>query len=259
MQFFDTHCHIDLDEFEHDRNAVLTSASQHGVTRMLVPGITMARTQQLLELESPEGIALHKAMGLHPFFLAEHQTGDFEQLADLAHMQRHALTAIGECGIDRSIDDIPLQLTLFQQHIELANALKLPLVVHHRQSHDLIAQAFKAVKPLFGGIVHAFSGPMQVANYYIEQGFKLGIGGTITYTRAQKTHSVVKQINVDDMVLETDAPAMPLFGFQGQRNTPQQITRVFDVLCELREVVSDAQKQQLATELYSSSCSALRI
>jgi TatD DNase family protein len=259
MQFFDTHCHIDLDEFEHDRSEVLSSALQQGVNRILVPGITLARTHHLMVLKPPDGMVLYKAMGLHPFFLAQHQAGDFAQLVDLAHQNLNALTAIGECGIDRHIDDIPLQLSLFQQHIELANALKLPLVVHHRQSHDLIAQAFKAVKPLFGGIVHAFSGPVQVANYYIEQGFKLGIGGTITYTRAQKTHRVVKHVNIDDMVLETDAPTMPLYGFQGQRNTPEQITRVFDVLCELRGVVTYEQKQQLAIELYSSSCSALRI
>ena len=259
MLFFDTHCHIDFDEFVKDREQVLANAIVHGVAQLLVPGVSLAQCKTLLKLSSKQDIALHKALGLHPYFLSEHSQGDFEQVAMLAKQHLEEIVAIGECGIDRSLGDLSLQQSLLQQHIELANELKLPLVVHHRQSHDLIAQSFKATPPLHGGVIHAFSGSYQVANYYIEQGFKLGVGGTITYERAQKTRDVVAQLNAEHLVLETDAPSMPLYGFQGKRNDPKKVVNVFDVLCKIKGVNQAEQQIELSQQLYSSSCSLFRI
>jgi TatD DNase family protein len=259
MAFFDTHCHIDFDEFEGDRNKVLADAAQFNVSHMLVPGVTLAQSGKLLSLENTSDVTFYKALGLHPYFLNEHQEDDFECLATLAKSHRESLVAIGECGIDRSIDKLDYQQQLFLQHIELANELSLPLVVHHRKSHDLIAEAFKTLKPQYGGIIHAFSGSAQVANYYVEQGFKLGVGGTITYARAEKTRDVIASMPVENLVLETDAPSMPLYGFQGQRNVPSQIIRVFDVLCELKGIETQSARTRFAELLYASSCSVLRI
>lgn len=259
MAFFDTHCHIDFDEFENDRDKVLADATACNVSHMLVPGVTFAQSAKLLSFENTQDMTFYKALGLHPYFLNEHQQGDFERLAALAKSHRDSLVAIGECGIDRSIDKLDYQQQLFLQHIELANQLSLPLVVHHRKSHDLIAEAFKILKPKCGGIIHAFSGSAQVANYYVEQGFKLGVGGTITYARAQKTRDVIASMPIENLVLETDAPSMPLYGFQGERNTPSQITRVFDELCELKGIETQSARIMLAEQLYTSSCSVLRI
>ena len=259
MLFFDTHCHIDFDEFVKDREQVLTNAVARGVARLLVPGVSLARCKTLLKLTSKQDIVLHKALGLHPYFMSEHSQGDFEQVATLAKQHLEEIVAIGECGIDRSLGDLSSQQSLLQQHIELANELKLPLVVHHRQSHDLIAQSFKATPPLHGGVIHAFSGSYQGAKYYAEQGFKLGIGGTITYERAQKTRDVVAKLDVEHLVLETDAPSMPLYGFQGRRNEPEKVVNVFNVLCDIKGVNQTAQKIELSQQLYSSSCSLFRI
>lgn len=259
MAFFDTHCHIDFDEFENDRDKVLADAAHFNVSHMLVPGVTLTQSAKLLSLENTQGITFYKALGLHPYFLNEHQEGDFERLAILANTHREFLVAIGECGIDRSIENLDYQQQLFIQHIELANQLLLPMVVHHRKSHDLIAEAFKTLKPKCGGIIHAFSGSAQVANYYIEQGFKLGVGATITYSRAEKTRNVIANLPAEHLVLETDAPSMPLSGYQGERNVPSQIIRVFDALSELKGVETQSARQLLAEQLYASSCSALRI
>ncbi|WP_372768191.1 TatD family hydrolase [Pseudoalteromonas sp.] len=259
MTFFDTHCHIDFAEFENDRDQVLADAAQYNVSCILVPGVSLALSDKVLALENTFDITFYKALGLHPYFLNEHQEGDFERLATLARNNREVLAAIGECGIDRSIDNLELQQQLFSQHIELANELSLPMVVHHRKSHDLIAEAFKTLKPQCGGIIHAFSGSAQVANYYIELGFKLGVGGTITYLRAHKTRDVIANMPIEHLVLETDAPSMPLYGFQGRRNVPSQIIRVFDVLCELKGVETQSARKILAEQLYASSCSVFRI
>ena len=259
MTFFDTHCHIDFADFAHDRSKVLAEAAACNVSHMLIPGVTLAQCAELLSLENSQGITFYKALGLHPYFLNEHLVDDFERLAALANTYRDSIVAIGECGIDRSIEKLDYQMQLFLKHIELANDLELPLIVHHRKSHDLIAQAFKTRKPKCGGIIHAFSGSKQTANDYIDLGFKLGVGGTITYSRAQKTRDVIANMPIENLVLETDAPSMPLNGFQGERNTPSQITRVLDVLCELKGIKTQSARILLAGQLYSSSCSVLRI
>jgi TatD DNase family protein len=221
-----------------------------GVERFVVPGISLAQSKQLIEFKRkyPQ---VHIAAGLHPYFLNEHKESHLAQLFDFANSNKQQLVAIGECGLDRSIENIAKQTMLFEQQIALANQLALPLIVHHRQSHDLIAQSFKRCRPLNGGVIHAFSGSMQQAQYYIKQGFKLGVGGVITYQRAAKTRAVIAAVAAEHLVLETDSPAMPLSGFQGEINTPLQIARVFAALSELKP---NQNKQQLAAQLYESCC-----
>jgi len=118
----------------------------------------------------------------------------------------------------------------------------LPIIVHHRRSHNEVIERIKKFKPLRAGIIHAFSGSYQQAKTYLDLGFKLGIGGTITYPRAAKTIKAIKRLPLDCLVLETDAPAMPLSDQQGQANSPINIIRIFNTLCDLRseskEVIS---------------------
>ena len=147
-------------------------------------------------------------------------------------------------------------MALFEQQIALANELGLPLIVHHRQSHDLIAQSFKRCKPQFGGVIHAFSGSIQHAQYYIKMGFKLGVDGVITYQRAAKTRSVIASIEPQHLLLETDAPSMPLSGYQGDINTPKRIIDVFSALCTLKY---KHDKDLLAEQLYNSCSELFRI
>lgn len=248
MKFIDSHCHLDFTEFDANREALIKECMAKGVERFVVPGISLAQSQQLIEFKSkyPQ---VHIAVGLHPYFLDEHKDAHLAQLFDFAKTNKKQLVAIGECGLDRSIDDLEKQTSLFEQHITLANELKLPLIVHHRQSHDLIAHAFKRCKPKYGGVIHAYSGSMQQAQYYIKQGFKLGVGGVITYERAAKTRDVIAQIEPQHLVLETDAPSMPLSGHQGKINTPAHIPAVFEVLCSLKP---NSNKAELAQQLYDS-------
>ena len=117
----------------------------------------------------------------------------------------------------------------------LAQKNNLPVIVHHRRSHPLITPLLKKVSLKKAGIIHSFSGSYQQAKQYIDLGFKLGIGGTITYPRAQKTIKAIKRLPLESLVLETDAPAMPLFGYQGEINSPLRLLDVFNHLCEIRE------------------------
>jgi TatD DNase family protein len=254
MQFIDTHCHLDFDEFKGDLQNHVYRANQLGIRGFVVPGTTLKQSQKLLSFKQ-HNADVHIAFGLHPYFMAEHQDGDFEQLKSLAIDHREQLVAIGECGIDASIADIEKQQALFVEHIKLANELSLPLIVHHRQSHHLIMQAFKQVQPKWGGVIHAFSGSLQQAQAYIKLGFKLGVGGSISYERASKTKQALAKVPLDCLVLETDAPSMPLAGYQGQINLPERLKMVFDCLVAIRS----ESESEIAKQIYASSCSLFKI
>ncbi len=247
MRFIDSHIHLDFSEFDPDRDALVAEARAVGIEAFVVPGVTLKQSEQLADFAaSTPGVMA--AAGLHPYFMAEHGDGDLAVLSDWARENRETLVAIGECGLDRSIDKIERQTVLFEGQITLANELALPLIVHHRQSHDLISRSFKRCPPKFGGVIHAFSGSLQQADYYIGLGFKLGVGGVISFDRAQKTRQVMRVLPAESLLLETDAPSMPLSGHQGERNIPIRLLEVFDALLALRDEPAD----ELSEILYHS-------
>ena len=207
--FIDSHCHLDFSEFDEIRQQLIKKCQQQSIKYFIVPGISLAQSKKLISFAKTYP-NVRIGAGLHPYFLAEHQDNHLAELYEFSQVNKQYLVAIGECGLDRSIENLEKQTRLFEGQIELANQLALPLIVHHRQSHDLIAQSFKRCKPKYGGVIHAYSGSMQQAQYYIKQGFKLGVGGVITYQRAQKTRQVIAQLDAQNLVLETDSPAMPL-------------------------------------------------
>ncbi|KZN60086.1 hypothetical protein N473_25165 [Pseudoalteromonas luteoviolacea CPMOR-1] len=249
MRFIDSHCHLDFDELTGNLTELMSDATASGITQFVVPGISLAQSKRLLAFGKKHP-SCHIAFGLHPYFLTEQSREEMAQLADLAEQHRGKLVAIGECGIDSQCGDLALQQALFKSHITLANRLGLPMIVHHRQSHHLIAQAFKQISPQFGGVIHAFSGSLQQAEYYVKLGFKLGLGGTITYPRAKKTREVVSRLPLSSFVLETDAPSMPVLGCQGQINVPVRLIDIFAQVCQLRS----EPETEVAQTLYATTC-----
>lgn len=248
LRFIDSHCHLDFAELAAQLPQHLVEAQQLGVEQFMVPGVTLSQSQQLLAFRQANPCC-HIAPGLHPYFISEHQPQDMSALASWACEHSGDICAIGECGIDGNREDIDRQVSLFEAHIALSNELQLPLIVHHRKSHHLIAASFKRIKPNYGGVIHAFSGSLQQANYYIKQGFKLGVGGTITYPRGEKTAQVLAQLPLSSLVLETDSPSMPLHGYQGQVNVPKRVVEVFAALCHYRS----EPKELLAPALYDNA------
>ncbi|KID55191.1 hydrolase [Pseudoalteromonas luteoviolacea] len=254
MRFIDSHCHLDFDELAGNLTEYMSDASASGIERFVVPGISLVQSESLLAFQQQHP-SCHIAFGLHPYFLTARSVEDMPQLIALAEQHKAKLVAIGECGIDSHCDDLALQQVLFKEHIKLANQLGLPLIVHHRQSHHLIAQAFKQVPPQFGGVIHAFSGSLQQAEYYVKLGFKLGLGGTITYPRANKTRDVVSRLPLSSFVLETDAPSMPILGFQGQVNVPARLIDIFTQVCQLRS----EPEEEVAQTLYVATCGVFNL
>ena len=118
--------------------------------------------------------------------------------------------------------------------MRLAKRYDLPAILHSRRTHDKLAMLLKKHALPRTGVVHGFAGSLQQAERFVQLGYKIGVGGTITYPRASKTRDVIAQLPLSALLLETDAPDMPLNGFQGQPNRPARAARVFSTLCELR-------------------------
>ena len=250
--FTDSHCHLDFREFDQHRENLLEQCHELGVCRFIVPGITAKRWPRVLGLCQRHPQAL-PCLGLHPWWIEDATDEHLWLLEQLA--QEQPLVAIGEIGIDGAIDDIDKQSDYFSKQLQIAKNQHLPVVIHHRKSHHLIVPILKQAKLEYGGIIHAFSGNYQQAMTYIEMGFKLGIGGTITYDRAAKTRDAVSKIPLEAIVLETDAPAMPLQGFQGKDNSPTQLPRVFNELSKLRS----EDHQQLAEQIENNITQVLSV
>ncbi|STS88190.1 hydrolase TatD family [Klebsiella variicola] len=144
--------------------------------------------------------------------------------------------AVGEIGLDLYRDDpqFDRQQALLEEQLRLAKRYDLPVILHSRRTHDKLAMLLKKHALPRTGVVHGFAGSLQQAERFVQLGYKIGVGGTITYPRASKTREVMARLPLSALLLETDAPDMPLNGFQGQPNRPEQVARVFDALCELR-------------------------
>lgn len=245
----DTHCHLQFSQFDDDRAEMMMRAHQVGVTHFVVPGVTAAswKTQRNYAQRYQHWF---NAFGLHPYFINEHRDEHLTQLAD--ELKRGGAVAVGEIGLDATCDNIDKQRQLFQQQLQLAAEFELPVILHHRKTLDEMLKMVRESglpESHHRGVIHAFSGSEQQAQAWVDAGFKLGIGGVITYERAHKTRKAVAAMPLGALVLETDSPDMPTFGKQGERNEPAYITRVFDALCDLR----NEDPHQLRTALRNNS------
>lgn len=229
--FIDTHCHINFSVFNEDRAEMLMRAYQVGVAHVVVPGVSAKSWAQQRDYACRYK-NWHNAFGLHPYFIDEHSDADISKLQ--RELKNGGAVALGEIGLDATCADPDKQRRLFKAQLDLARECNLPVILHHRKTLDEILKAVRDAS-IERGVVHAFSGSEQQAEAWVKQGFKLGVGGTITYERAQKTRAAIAAMPLHSLVLETDSPDMPTWGKQGERNEPAYITRVFDALCKLRE------------------------
>ncbi len=244
----DSHCHLDFPHFDQDREKVMVAAAEKGVAGFLVPGTQAQYFKRVIKLATGSSL-VRFALGLHPYFLDTFCDADLSELETEARRCQQQLpkklVAIGEIGIDNAIAiDAATQRAVFSHQLELASGLGLPVIIHHRRSHNDIVRLLKQYRFSQGGIIHAFTGSVQEARTYIDLGFYLGVGGGITYPRANKTRSTIKGIGLGHLVLETDSPDMPLCGFQGQRNSPSQLPLIAKSLAKLLELpVSEIEAQ----------------
>jgi TatD DNase family protein len=237
MDLIDSHSHIDVLEFDTDRDDVLSRARAAGVTRQIVPAISTRGFAKLRELCAGER-GLHPAYGLHPMYLADHEPAHLDEL--MTWIERERPCAVGECGLDFYVEglDAEEQRRYFRRQLEIARDFGLPVILHARRAVDEVIATLRQVGGL-RGVVHSFSGSVQQARQLWKLDFCLGFGGPITYPRAKRLREIVASMPVEFLLLETDSPDQPLHGHQGARNEPGLLAEVCACAAELRGVAPE--------------------
>ncbi len=239
----DSHCHLDAAEFDPDRPDVIARARDAGVDRQVVPAVDAAAWPKLREV-CASAPGLHPAYGLHPMYLSAHRPGHLDALREW--IQREHPVAVGECGLDFFVEglDIELQQRYFDGQLALAREFDLPVIVHARRAVDAVTAAIRRIGGNHGGglrgVVHSFSGSLEQARRLARSGFMIGLGGPVTYERANRLRKLAAGIPIEWLLLETDAPDQPDAGIRGQRNEPARLRNVLQVIAGLRGEDPDA-------------------
>jgi len=248
MTLFDTHCHLDVDDFADDRDDVLAAARSVGVRDILVPGITQAGWSSLLTFCAADD-HLHAALGLHPVFLEQHRAEHVDMLAQA--VADDPPLAIGEIGLDFQLRDLDRnrQHELLDRQLAVAADAGLPVVLHCRKAHDDMLQHLRR-HDLHGGFCHAFNGSLAQAERYLALGFCLGFGGMLTFERSSHLRALATALPMDAIVLETDAPDMTVASHRYQRNSPAYLPDVLQTLARLREADEAHVAEQTCANAY---------
>lgn len=230
----DSHCHLDAPEFDPDRQAVIARARAAGVSAQVIPAVDAVGWPKLRAI-CREHEQLYPAYGLHPMFLSEHRPAHLQELREW--LQQGDAVAVGECGLDYFVEglDQPTQQEYFDQQLILAREFNLPVIVHARRAVDAVIASIRRVGGL-RGVVHSYSGSQEQAQQLWKLDFMIGLGGPVTYERAQRLRRLVVQMPLEHLLLETDAPDQPDADIRGQRNEPARLAGISTTIAALRDM-----------------------
>ncbi|MFH1135212.1 MAG: TatD family hydrolase [Pseudomonadota bacterium] len=220
MELIDTHCHLDLEDFDPDREDVIGRAREAGVVQMMTIGIDPATSARAVELARRHDF-IFAAVGHHPHDAEKLDQAGLDRLRDLARDPK--VRAFGEIGLDffRNISPRQVQEDRFADLIELGLELGLPLIIHDRDAHEEVYRRLQAAGAgKNGGIIHCFSGDWSLARRFLDLGFMISVPGTITFPKAEALRDVVRKIPLEGLLLETDAPFLAPVPRRGRRNEP---------------------------------------
>lgn len=243
--WIDTHCHLDALEFKDSLPVVIDAAAKKNVKAILLPAVRAGDFSHVRSLAHQYGIAipgLVYTLGIHPLYTNQAQDGDIEILEKqvIESLSDPRFVGIGEIGLDYFVEDLDphRQAYFFDAQLDLAQKYQLPVVLHVRRSQDAILKALRR-RNIPSGIAHAFNGSFQQAEQFIGLGFKLGFGGAATYERALQIRRLLKELPVDSLVTETDAPDIPPAWLKEEGlvfNEPAFIPRIAKELASIRGI-----------------------
>lgn len=257
--WIDTHAHLDAPEFDADRDAVVQAIRAAGVQQVVIPAVAAFNFETVRTLAHRHGFSY--ALGIHPMCVPDATDADLQLLADL--LERHhgdpRLVAVGEIGIDlfipalKEAPQVARQEHFYREQLKLARRFGLPVLLHVRRSADLLLKHLRRIDGV-AGIAHAFNGSRQQADAFIELGFALGFGGTVTFETSLQIRRIAAEVPVDALVMETDSPDIPphwLYrtaqqrtgGAAQARNTPAELPRIASALAALRGLAPEALAQ----------------
>jgi len=248
----DTHCHLDFTHYDPDREPVLERAWAAGLSTILVPGIDLSSSQDAVSLTRSQP-RVFAAVGVHPNSALGWDEHNLQSLETLATQPK--VVAIGEIGLDYYRDRAPKdhQIQVFQQQLELATWLKLPVVIHTRNTssddHTCMQDVIRIVSTFaphfeFPGVFHSYSGNEAEAEQLIALGFYFGVTGPVTYKSAEVLRRVVAAIPLDRLLIETDGPFLTPHPFRGKRNEPAYVRYIAEKISEVHDCTLEAVAEQ---------------
>lgn len=234
--YFDTHAHYDDKAFDADRSQILKALRPDGVDTIINCGSDLASSKRALELASDYDF-IFAAVGVHPEEVGDLEIEDISMLYTMAASGGKCV-AIGEIGLDYHYKDNPSpeeQIEWFVEQIELAKELELPVIIHSR---DAMADTYDICRDynaaMFGGVIHSFSGSVEMARKFIDLGFHIGIGGMVTFDNAKKLLAAVPEIPLDRILIETDCPYMAPVPHRGKRNDSRNLRYIVERIASVK-------------------------
>jgi TatD DNase family protein len=233
--FIDSHAHLEMEEFDGEREIVLKRALEAGLTHIVTVGTDLQSSGKALDL-SEKNSFVFATVGFHPHNAKDADSASMNALALLAKNTR--VVAWGEIGLDLFWRHSPpqTQLEVFEQQMDMANHLGLPVIVHSREANDEVLRVLKKREGSGKGVIHCFSGNYDMAMAFIDMGYLISIPGTVTYKNASVTQDVARKAPLERLLVETDAPFLAPIPFRGKRNEPAYVVHTVSKIAELRDM-----------------------
>jgi len=222
VMLVDSHAHLEMDEFDGDRDAVIHRARKKGVNGIVTVGVNLEDSRKAVALAERYD-TVYASVGIHPHDVTTIDKTTYDQIKDLSKSDR--VVAYGEIGLDffrnRSPEDI--QIRRFGEQLELAAELDLPVIIHDREAHREIVEMIQTGRNDKGGVIHCFSGDYDMALRCLDMGFYISIPGTVTYRKSEPLREIVKRLPLDRLLVETDCPYLSPEPKRGKRNEPAYV------------------------------------
>ncbi len=236
---FESHAHYDDEQFGSDREAILKKVRNSGVGCIINAASSMNSSRISLELAKSHEI-IYASVGVHPHDVQDMKESDLEILLAMTAFDK--VVAIGEIGLDYYYDTAPIEIQKlwFREQIKLAVDLDLPVIIHSREAaQDTFDILHESNAHSVGGVIHCFSGSVEMAKRYVDLGYYLGIGGVVTFKNAKKITQVVEVIPLDRLLIETDAPYLAPVPYRGKRNDSSHLAEVIAKIAEIKGITPE--------------------
>ncbi|WP_141993381.1 TatD family hydrolase [Bacillus sp. B4EP4a] len=240
---FDTHVHVNAEQFDEDLEDVIDRAKEAGVNNMVVVGFdrpTIIRAMELIEAYD----FMYAAVGWHPVDAIDMTEEDLQWIEELSNHPK--VVAIGEMGLDYHWDKSPkdVQMEVFRKQIRLAKKVGLPIIIHNREATADIVNILKEEEASrVGGIMHCFSGSAETALECINMNFYISLGGPVTFKNAKKPKEVAAAVPLDRLLIETDCPYLAPHPYRGKRNEPSYVKLVAEQIAEIKQLTLEEVSQ----------------
>ncbi|WP_313802484.1 TatD family hydrolase [Cytobacillus sp.] len=236
---FDTHVHLNADQYKEDLEEVINRALNEGISQMVVVGFDRPTIERAMELVEKYDF-LYASVGWHPVDAIDMKDEDLHWIEELASHPK--VVAIGEMGLDYYWDKSPkdVQKEVFRRQIQLAKRVKLPIIIHNRDATADIVEILKEEEAKeVGGIMHCFSGSPETARECVEMNFYISLGGPVTFKNAKKPKEVAESIPLERLLIETDCPYLAPHPYRGKRNEPSYVKLVAEQIAEIKGISFD--------------------